>query len=125
MSPMKPLNLIPLTTPRVRHAPLIAPGSLKALYWENNLFAISPGMFTRKVKRTDYLDIFADADRNEFMSPVRMLPIKQASVVTPLKEEARPLTNSEEQSEVAVTVDETPVIETPCIEGNGILFCVL
>ena len=38
---------------------------------ENDIFAISPGMFPRKTKALDYLDILADAERKEFISPIK------------------------------------------------------
>jgi hypothetical protein len=55
-------------TPIQRQSPL---STIKTLLGENDVFAISPGMFRRKTKRVDYLDIFADAERTEFVSPVK------------------------------------------------------
>jgi len=64
-----------MTTPRIHRSPLIAPSSLRAIHWENNLFAISPGMFPQKTKRVDYLDVLADADRRDFMSPLKTVAL--------------------------------------------------
>jgi hypothetical protein len=38
---------------------------------ENDIFAISPAMFPSKTKRVDYLDLLADADRKDFISPIK------------------------------------------------------
>lgn len=89
-SPVKSLNLAPMTTPRIHRSPLIAPSSLRAIHWENNLFAISPGMFPRKTKRLDYLDVLADADRRDFMSPLKTVALPRE--VAP--EEQLPLMDS-------------------------------
>jgi hypothetical protein len=72
-SPIKSTNLAASATPHIKRSPLFAPETLRAVTWENDLFAISPGMFPRKRKAVDYLDVFADTDRNEFLSPIRFV----------------------------------------------------
>ena len=47
---------------------------LKPFLDENDIFAISPGMFPRKTKQLDYLDILEDAERIDFTSPVKTSP---------------------------------------------------
>src|SRR5579859_2369449 len=57
--------------PVQRRSPLPPLSAFKNMLVENDVFAISPAMFPKKLKRVDYLDIFADADRKDFMSPMK------------------------------------------------------
>ena len=74
MSPIKSLILrAPLTTPSQRHSPLPPFSGLKGILGENDIFAISPAIFPSKTKRVDYLDFLADAERKDFISPVKAI----------------------------------------------------
>lgn len=101
-----------MTTPRVRQTSLFLPSSLKAIHWENNLFAISPGMFPRKAKRMDYLDVLADSDRKEFISPIKPV-IARVHVEEEGKEQISTVTEEK-------VVEPVPV-ENEALEFNGIL----
>jgi hypothetical protein len=74
-SPLKSSRrLVPSVTPVQRFTPRQPRSAIKSLLAENNVFAISPGMFPRKTQRIDYLDILADAERKEFVSPIKTIP---------------------------------------------------
>jgi hypothetical protein len=89
ISPIKSTTLrAPLTTPRQRHSPLPPFSGLKRTLGENDIFAISPAMFPSKTKRVDYLDFLADADRKDFISPIktvqeRAMPSQLLSTTSP------------------------------------------
>ncbi len=88
LSPVKPIRTAaPLETPHRRRTPLPRHSAVKAVLHENDVFAISPGMFPRSVKRTDYLDFFADSDRKAFQSPLT-LTASSPIVAPPAFEEA-------------------------------------
>ena len=70
-SPIKAILTPKLSTTNQRQSPFPPLSTIKSLLAENDVFAISPGMFPRKTKMVDYLDILADAERAEFMSPVK------------------------------------------------------
>jgi hypothetical protein len=70
-SPFKSISVNLFTTPSHRQSPLTPFRNLKSILGENDIFAISPGMFPRKTKRLDYLDIFHDSERKDFMSPIK------------------------------------------------------
>jgi hypothetical protein len=72
-SPLKPVFLrnSSATSPNKFFSPLRPSPNVNTLLAENDIFAISPGMFPRKTKPIDYLDILFSADRTEFMSPLK------------------------------------------------------
>jgi hypothetical protein len=75
VSPIKSSSrLAPSSTPVQRFTPRQPRSAIKSLLAENDVFAISPGMFPRKTRRIDYLDILADAERKEFVSPIKTIP---------------------------------------------------
>jgi hypothetical protein len=80
--PASPLKSISLNAPSATPVQRLTPRSLsaiKSLNSENDVFAISPGMFPRKTKRIDYLDILADTERRAFLSPLKPLPKSPAA----------------------------------------------
>lgn len=106
-SPIKSFSLHPSTgTPISRKSPIAYLSSLKPLLGENDIFAISPGMFPRKMKTLDYLDILADSERNAFTSPIKTV---SENLVVPSRET---LING--QDEVAIPIK--PILEDIDIE---------
>jgi hypothetical protein len=69
--PVSPIKSLTTTVLNQQRTPLPSIPSLKPTIIENDVFAISPGMFPRKTKPMDYLDILADANRSGFVSPIK------------------------------------------------------
>jgi hypothetical protein len=84
-SPLKATNLDLSITPIQQKSPLVPFPSLKPVLGENDIFAISPGMFPRKTKPLDFLDILEDSERKDFMSPIKIASanmVKRSQAVT-------------------------------------------
>jgi hypothetical protein len=118
--PASPLKSITLNAPLATPVQRLTPGSLsvvKSLISENDVFAISPGMFPRKTKRIDYLDILADAERKAFLSPVKQFPKSpapqsQGESESPLIKHNHPDIIDAAAEEVAIeTEDEQPEVD--------------
>ena len=89
LSPVKSIQKASaLQTPAQRSAPMIRHSAVKAAFQENDIFAISPGMFPRSVRRMDYLDLFAETHRGAFQSPIK---IASSPLVTRADSENRTL----------------------------------
>jgi hypothetical protein len=73
---------------------------------ENDIFAISPAMFPSKTKRVDYLDFLADAERKDFISPIKT--VQERTVPSELLSTTSS-TESAEPEEVATC--ETAVVQ--------------
>jgi len=101
--PASPIKLAPpVATPKPPPTQLVSTPFLNPI--ENDIFAISPGMFPRKTKPTDYLDVLADADRKEFISPV-----KQEILIQSYSGESDSIAKSDTVPEIQVNpiLDET------------------
>jgi hypothetical protein len=99
-SPFKPISLHPSMTTPIHRKFSLSPLSLKPMLGENDIFAISPGMFPRKAKTLDYLDILADAERKEFISPIKTMSV---NLVVPRE------TPTSEQNDVDISIG--PMVE--------------
>jgi hypothetical protein len=98
-SPLKShLALKPTATPVQRLSPIAPFPSIKSVLGENDVFAISPAMFPRKTKRVDYLDILADAERTEFLSPIKWNWSQPTERVAPSANDKPP--NSSERNNI-------------------------
>jgi hypothetical protein len=88
-------------TPVQTQSPLPPFPTIKSLLGENDVFAISPGMFPRKTKRVDYLDILADAERTEFISPLKSSHRDPSTTADGASTDA-PMDAQEEQTSVSI-----------------------
>ena len=112
VSPLKATNLDLSITPIQRQSPLVPFPSLKLVLGENDIFAISPGMFPRKTKPLDFLDILEDSERKDFISPIKIASanmVKRSEAVTL----ETPINQQEPQGD-----DEEHVVENIDIEAN-------
>ena len=105
-SPFKFIGLHTSTATPIHRKSPITSLSLTPMLGENDIFAISPGMFPRKTKAVDYLDILADAERKDFTSPIKTV---SESLVLPSIESAN-------EQDVDITIK--PMIEDIDVEIN-------
>lgn len=122
LSPVKSIRrATALETPRQRSTPLPRHSAIKAVLQENDIFAISPGMFPRSIKRTDYLDLFADTHRAPFQSPVKIAssPLVAHVASNGVRES---ISNNIAIYEQQTRGEFVPIDALECAALNGILF---
>ena len=115
-SPLKALTPKPSNTPSFAKSPLPSFPCLKPTLPENDIFAISPGMFPRRTKQMDFLDILEDAERKDFESPSKSSPVltmtlQEQPCPVPTLEEQRPqitLDNEDDTDDVAAEIYRNP-----------------
>jgi hypothetical protein len=85
--PVSPMKIakpnVSAITPSQRLTPVSHFSTLKSVLSENDIFTISPSMFPRKTKQMDYLDIMANAERKDFVSPLKTAPVTPSTKSKP------------------------------------------
>lgn len=101
-SPLKTITPKPSQNSSLAKSPSLSVTCSKPGLLENDIFAISPGMFPRKTRHMDFLDILEDAERKDFESPIKL-----AIPPTPVEQHPSPPPVPEGQDhQMAVDVEE-------------------